>query len=132
MRIAVTTMATTWRNMMRDTIDLKRSTLLLLRHDVAQAAHGVDLHLGAAVRELLAQAVNIDLDGIRRDIARHAENLVFNELLRHDIALAPHQELEHRRLAGREDLRVLVDDGPPAFGLENRLATAQAPSPQLA
>src|SRR5262245_26920110 len=110
MRIAVTTMATTWRNMMRDMIDLKRSTLLVLRHDVAQAADGVDLHLGAAVGELLPQAMDVDLDCIRRDIAGDAENLVFHQLLRNDIALAPHQELEHRGLTGREDLRVFVDE----------------------
>src|SRR5262245_28481609 len=132
MRIAVTTMATTWRNMMRDMIDLKRSTLRVLRHDVAQATDGIDLHLCTTVRELPAQTMDVDLDGIRRNIAGDSENLVFHELLRNDIALAPHQELEHRGLAGGEDLRVFVDEDLPAFGIENNIGQAQRAPEQLA
>src|SRR5436309_3125109 len=46
------------------------SRRLFLGNEVSDAANGVDLHLGAAVGQLLAQAMDVDLDRIGRDVAR--------------------------------------------------------------
>src|ERR1044072_3750672 len=103
------TTATTCRNTIREMIDWNRGTLFFLGDEVADPADGVHLDPGAAVGELLAQAVDIDLDRIGGDLAGMAEDVVLDLLLGNDAALAPHQELKHRSLAGREHLRLIVD-----------------------
>ena len=49
--------------------------------------------------QLLAQAMDIDFDGVGSDFPGHPENLVLDVLLGDDAILAPHQELQYRRLA---------------------------------
>ena len=90
MKMEVMTTATTCRITIREMIDLH-------------------LDLGAPFRELLAQAVDIYLDGVRGDFSRMAEDVIFDLLLGHHPALAAHQQLEHRDFAGREHLGLVVD-----------------------
>src|SRR5215831_2550144 len=94
------------------------SRRLFLGNEVSDAANGVDLHPGAAVGQLLAQAMDVDLDRIGRDVTRQPENVIFDQLLRDDAVLAAHQQFEHGRLAGGENLRLVIDKCLPAFGIE--------------
>src|SRR5579871_3596692 len=102
------TTATTCRKTMREMIDLKRSTLLFLGDQVAHTANGVDLDLGAALEQLFAQPVYVDLDGIRPDLAGMTEDVVLDLLLGDDASLAAHQEFEHRGFARRQHLGLIV------------------------
>ena len=81
----------------------------------------MDSDLGAMTRELPAETMNIDLNGIRRD-AVGPENVVFDQLFRDDAALMPHQEFQHRRFAGEQDLWDAVDEDLAAFGVEREIA----------
>src|SRR3984893_3523526 len=101
MKIEVMTTATTCRITMREMIDLNLITLLFLGDEVAKAANGMNLDLGATLRKLLAQAVNVDLDGIGGDISRMSEDVILDLLLGNHAALAAHQQFEHRGFAGR-------------------------------
>src|SRR6516165_6151936 len=103
------TTATTCRKTMREMIDLKRGTLLFLGDQVAHAADGVDLNLGAALGQLLAQPMHVDLDRIRPDLAGMSENVVLDLFLGNDASLAAHQQFEHGCFARREHLWLIVD-----------------------
>jgi len=46
-----------------------KSCRLFLGYEVSDTANGVDLHLGATLGQLFAQAMDVDLDRIRGDIA---------------------------------------------------------------
>src|SRR5271165_4240005 len=126
------TTATTCRITMREMIDWNLGTLLVLRDQVAHAANGVDLDLGASVRQLLAQAVDIDLDGVRADVAGMAVDVVFHLLLGDDAPFAAHQQFEHGGLAGRKHLRLLVDRGLSALRVELEIGDAERAAEQLA
>src|SRR5215469_6261056 len=123
--------ATTWRKTIREMIDLKRSTLFFLRDQVTHAANGVHLDPGAALGELLAEAMDIDLDGVRGDLAGMSENMVLDLLLGDDAALAAHQKLEHRGFARRQHLRLVVDRGLAVLGVESEIGDAKARAEQL-
>src|ERR1700730_18687956 len=105
-RIHVMRNAITWRITMREIIDLNRITLVL-GDEISDAANGVDLYLGTLVGQLLAQAVDIDLDGIRGDFAGKTEDVVLDLLLRPHTSLAAHDEFEHRGYAGPKHLRLI-------------------------
>src|SRR5579872_4836838 len=107
----------TCRITMREMIDSNRITLFL-SDEIADAADGMDRHLGAPVRELLAQAMNVNLDGIGGDVAGKAEDVILDLLLGHHPALAAHQKLEHIGLARRQHLRLVVDQGLAAAQIE--------------
>jgi hypothetical protein len=64
--------------MIRAEIDLRRKGLLGFAEEVADAADGVDFDIGAALCELLAQAMDVDFDGIGGDLAGQAEDMVFH------------------------------------------------------
>lgn len=66
-RIDVMTTAMTCKTTIREMIDLNL-TKLFLGDEISDAAHGMDLHPGAFIGELLAKPVDIYLDGIRRDV----------------------------------------------------------------
>jgi len=82
----------------------------------------MDSDLGAMTGKLPAETMNIDLNGIRRDVAVRSENVVFDQLFRDDAALMPHQEFQHRRFAGEQDLWYVVDEDLAAFGVEREIA----------
>ena len=92
----------------------------------------MDLHLGAALGQLFAQPVDVDLDRIRGDIARQAENVIFNQLLGDHAILATHEDFEHGRLTRGEDLRFLIDESLPTFGIKREVGDLQRASEQLA
>ena len=117
---------------MREMIDLNLSTLLFLRDEIADAANSVNLDLGAALRKLLAQAMNVDLDGIRRDVPGMTEDMVFDLFLGDDAPLAAHQELEHRDLAGRKELGLIVDRRLPVSRVEFEVGDTQIAVEQVA
>src|SRR5882724_10393356 len=128
------TTATTCRITIREMIDLNLGTLLFLRDEIADAANGVNLHLGAALGKLLAQAVDVDLDRVRRDVPGMSEDMVINLLLGDDAPLAAHQEFEHRDLASRKELGLIVDRGLPVSRIEfeigdAKIAVEQVPRP---
>src|SRR3984885_12569730 len=111
MKMEVMTTATTCRMTMREMIDWNLITLLLLCDEVSYSPNGVNLHLGAALRKLLAQTVNVDFDGIRCDFAGVSEDVIFDLLLGNHAPLAAHQQLQHRGFAGRQQLRLVVNRG---------------------
>src|SRR6266851_355266 len=131
-RTEVMTTATTCRITIREMIDLNLGTLLFLRDEIADAANGVNLHLGAALGKLLAQAVDVDLDRVRRDVPGMSEDMVFNLLLGDDAPLAAHQEFEHRDLAGRKQLGLIVDRGLPVSRVEFEIGDAKVAIEQVA
>ena len=69
--------AITCRKMMRPRIDLNRRLALNLCKEIPYAAYRMDLYRGSMLEQLLAQAVNIDLDRIRGDLVKETEELVF-------------------------------------------------------
>src|SRR5579872_1097647 len=73
--------AITCRITIREMIDSNRITLFL-GDEIADAADGVDRHPGAPVRQLLAQAMDIDFDGVGGDVAGQPEDVVLDLLLR--------------------------------------------------
>src|ERR1700676_3897033 len=107
-RMDVIATAITCRITMREMIDLNRITLFL-GDEISAAAEGLDLHLGALVGKLLAQAMDIDFDGVRSDLSGKPEDMVLDLLLRHHAPLAAHQKFEHRGFARRQYLRLVVD-----------------------
>src|SRR5579872_3042170 len=123
-RTDVIATAITCRITMREMIDSNRITLFL-GNEITDAADGVDRHLGAAVGQLLAQAVNIDLDGVGSDVAGKTEDMVLDLLLRNHPPLAAHQKLEHLRLARGEHLRLVVDQRLPAAQVEFEIGNVQ-------
>src|SRR5689334_9952558 len=76
------------------------SRRLGLGHEIADAADRVDRYRGAALGEMLAQPMHIDLDGVGGHLAE-AEDVVLGDFLRQHPALAPHEQLEDRDLAPR-------------------------------
>lgn len=113
-------------------IERNRLTRFFLGHQVADPAHGMDLHRGTGVGQHLAQPVNVDLHRIRADIARQPEQVVFEQALGGHIAAAPEQDLEHRCFAGGEGPHRAVDDHLPPLGIERHVAEGQAPAEQVA
>src|SRR5215475_3892329 len=95
-----------------------KSCRLFLGYEVSDTANGVDLHLGATLGQLLAQAMDVNLDRIRGDIAGQPENVIFNQFPRDNAILAAHQKLEHRGLACGQDLRFAVDECLSTLGVE--------------
>src|SRR5277367_1604585 len=132
MKKEVMTTATTWRTTMRERIDLKRNTLVLLGDQVSYSPDGMHLDLGAALRKLLAQTVNVHLDGVRGDFARVSEDVIFNLLLGNHAALAAHQQLQHLGFAGRQQLRPVVDRGLPVSGIEFEIGDPQRAAEKMA
>src|SRR5271168_1971453 len=86
-RMEVIATAITCRITMREMIDLNRITLFL-GDEISDPTDGMDLDLGALVGQLLAQPMNIDLDGIRGDVAGEPEDVILDLLLRHHASLA--------------------------------------------
>src|SRR4051794_23106269 len=103
-----------WRNAIREMTERKRNTLNprsgRVRDRVAEAAQRIDTDAGAEIAEPLAQPVDIDLDGVRADLVGEAVEVVLEEALRYDAALAPHQPLEDGELARGEDARLVADE----------------------
>src|SRR5262249_20252586 len=109
-----------------------KSRRLFLGYEVSDAANRVDLHLRAALGQLFAQAMDIDLDRIRGDIAGQTENMVLDQFFRDNAILAAHQEFEHGSLAGCKELWLVVDERLPAFRIECKVRNLQRASEQLA
>ena len=76
---------------MREMIDLNLITLLFLCDEVPDSTNCMNLDLGASLRKLLAQTVDIYLDRVRRDVPRMSKDVIFNLLLGNHAALAAHQ-----------------------------------------
>src|SRR4029079_17508870 len=140
-KIATTATASISMNAMREISDWKggdrpqdpaAATLLLLGHQVADAADGVDHDPGALLSELLAQPRDVDLDRVGGDVALEPEDVVLDVLLRHHPALPPQQDLEHRGLARRDELRLVVDENLAALGVVDEIGKAQRAAEQLA
>src|ERR1700677_1620777 len=104
MKMEAMTTATTCRMTMREMIDWNRITLLLLGDEVSDPPHGMNLDLGAALRKLFAQTVNVDLDRIRCDFSGVSEDVIFGLLLGNHTPLAAHQQFQPPRFAGRHPL----------------------------
>ena len=79
-----------------------RDRRFVLGHQVADAAHRVDLHRGTCVGQHLTQAMHVDFDGIGADVAGQAEQLVLEQALGRYVSAAAQHDLEHSRLARRE------------------------------
>src|SRR5580704_13165047 len=125
MKMEVMTTATTWRITMREIIDLNLITLLFLCDEVPHSAYCLDFHLGAFFRELLAQAVNVHLDGVGCDVSRMPEYVIFDLLLGDHPPLAAHQKFKHRGFPGRQHLRLIVDGSLAVLGIELQIGNAK-------
>src|SRR5437899_3182 len=132
MKIDTIATAMTCKHMIRETIDLNLITLLGLRHEIPDPSYSVDFHLGAAFGELLAKAMDIDLDGIRSDLAGKTEDMIFGEFFRNNLAFAPHEQFENPQFARRQGLRLVIDERLPAFDVEQQVGNAQGTAEQLA
>src|SRR6202020_3376223 len=111
MKMEVMTTATTCRMTMREMIDWNLITLLLLCDEVSYSPNGMNLDLGAALRKLFAQTVDVDLDRIRCDFSRVSEDVIFDLLLGNHTPLAAHQQLQHRGFARGQQLGLVIDRG---------------------
>src|SRR5262249_60433205 len=131
-QIEKSTSTITCRNMIRAKIDLNRRVLLGFAEEVADTSDGVNFNVGAALCELLAETMDVDLDSIGGDLARQPEDMILDQLLRYDAILSPHQQLEHRGLARRKDVRLVIDIGLPALGVERKIGDLQRAAEQLA
>src|SRR5512142_1868553 len=140
-KIATTATATMCMNTIRQISDLNvgdlakippAATLLLLGHEIAYAADGVDHDLGAVFSELLAQPRNVDLYRVGGHLAFEPEDVVLDVLLRHHPPLPPQQDLQHRGLARRDDPRLVVDEDLAALGVVDEVGEAQRTAEQLA
>ena len=96
---------------MREMIDLNLITLFFLCDEVSDSANGMNLDPGASLRKLLAQTMNVDLDGIGRDVPRVPKDVILDLLLGNHTAFAAHQQLKHRGFAGRQELGLIIDGG---------------------
>src|SRR5579863_6936946 len=123
--------AITCRITMREMIDLNLITLFL-GDEVSDAADGMDLYLGAFVGKLLAQAMNVDLDGVGGDVAGEPEDMVLDLFLRDHASLAAHQKFEHRRLARRQHLWLIVDRRLPAAQIKAEIGDMKRTAELLA
>src|ERR1700730_8360700 len=132
MKMEVMTTATTCRITMREMIDLNLITLLFLCDQVPHSTNGMDLDLGAPLRKLLAQTVNVDLDRVGGDLARVSKDVVLNLLLGNHAPFAAHQELEHRGFARRQNLGLVIDGGLPVSCIEFEIGDAQRAAQQIA
>src|SRR5690606_30564752 len=90
-----------------------------------------------AAGDLLAQAVDVDLDRIRADLAVVAVDALDELLLADDLPQALQQGLEQRRLVLRELQRALADAGDALHGVgvepgggDGRIGRALAPAQQ--
>ena len=82
--------AITCRKMMRPRIDLNRRLALNLCKEIPYAAYRMDLYRGSMLEQLLAQAVNIDLDRIRGDlVTRGYATPRFSMTCRKSVATTP-------------------------------------------
>src|SRR5262249_38580927 len=132
MKTDTITTAMTCRKMIQAKIDLKRIALFALGNQVADAAHGMNFNLGAPLRELFAEAMDVDLDGIRGDFAGESKNMILDQLFRDHMPAAPHQQLEPGGLAGRQNLGPVVDICLAAFGVEREVGDVKRAAEQLA
>src|ERR1039458_8678097 len=132
MKMEVMTTATTCRITMREMIDWNLITLLLLRDEVSDPPNGMNLDLGASLRKLFAQAVDVDLDCVRCDFSRMSKDVIFHLLLGNHAPFAAHQELQHRCFAGRQQLRLVIDRRLPVSGIEFEIADAQRAAKEMA
>src|SRR5215475_7562312 len=115
MQMDVITTARTCKHMIREMIDLKRITLLVLGHKITDTAYGVNFHFGTTLGELLSEAMDVDFDGVRGDPARKTNKMVLGQLLRYHATLAAHQKFEHGELTRREYFRPVIDEHLPTF-----------------
>src|SRR5688500_16397244 len=79
---------------------LTRRLRAILLEAVAQPAHGDDAH--AARLELLAQAMDVYLDGVGRHLLAPFAQVRHQLVLRHQPPGALHEDLEHAHLARRQ------------------------------
>jgi hypothetical protein len=117
---------------MREMIDLNLITLFFLCDEVSDSANGMNLDLGASLRKLLAQTMNVDLDGIGRDVPRVSKDVILDLLLGNHTAFAAHQQLQHRSFAGRQELGLIIDGGLPVSGIEFEIRDAKRTPEQVA
>src|SRR5262245_54732440 len=96
------------RKMMRTKMDLKRNISFARGDEIPNAADGANVDLRTALGKPFPQAVDVDFYRVGPDLTGKAENMIFNNLLRHDAILAAHEEFEHRQLAPGQDLRLLI------------------------
>src|SRR5262249_4009666 len=76
--------------------------------------------------------MDVYFDGVRGHTPERAEDLAFGHILGNDAAAAPHEQLQHLDLAGRQELRFVVDERLSALGIEREVAEAKRASEQLA
>src|SRR5690242_16914259 len=94
-----------------------------LVQQITHPAHRPDVD--ARPFELLAEAVDEDLDRVAADLLAPAVKVVDHLLLGDDAALAQHQELDDRELARRDLDRLVVAIEPPTDRVEPQPAVAQ-------
>src|ERR1700755_1255722 len=116
---------------MREMIDLNLIALFVLRDQIADAANGVYLNLGAVLGKLLAETMNVNLNFVRCDVSGMPKDVVFDLLLGHDAPFTAHQEFEHLDLAGREKLGAIVYRGLAAPCVELKISDAKIATEQL-
>src|SRR4051794_27557580 len=85
--------------------------LIELVEQITHAAHRADVD--AERLELLAHAMNVDLDRVAADVVAEAEQMVDDLLLADDASLPRQQELRQRELArGHLDRLLIVEESP--------------------
>src|SRR6476619_2781428 len=76
--------------------------------------------------------MDVDFDCVGSNLPRQPKNLIFDQLLRDRAAFPAHQEFENGRLSGRQDLRFVIYEALPAFGVECEIGNLKRASEQLA
>src|ERR1700682_4342609 len=111
---------------------LMRNTLFLLSHQIAHPADGMDQYPCAVLAELLAKARYINLHSVGSDIAREAENMVFDVLLWHHPSLPSQQDFQYGSFARGKYSGHTVDEYLPALGVIDEVGEVQRTAQQLA
>ena len=104
----------------------------LLSYATDNIHHKAMQEQAVAVGELLAQAMDVDLDRVGGDLAGMSEDVILDLLLGDHAALAAHQQFEHRGLACRQHLWLVVDRGLAVLRVEGEVGDLQARAEQLA
>ena len=116
---------------MREMIDFDLIALLVLRDQIANAANGVYLNLGAVLGKLLAETMNVNLNCVRGDVSGMSKDVVFDLFLGYDAPFTAHQEFEHLDLAGREKLGVIVIEAWRLRVSNSKISDAKIATEQL-
>src|SRR6266567_609943 len=130
-RIEARPIVTTCRSTIRDTTERVRMALLPFCDHVAHAADRVDLRIGSGLDQLLANAMDVNLDGVRPDIVGNPEQLILHQLLWNDTPVPPHQDLEDGNFARRKGSRRARDGHLARLGVQDHISDIERASEQI-